>query len=296
MITGGSGIYLRSGTSGSVVNYGSIAGTTSDGVVLGSGGTVSNEAGGAISGRSVGVAVYGAAATVTNAGTISGPGYALKFASGFANRLIVAPGALFNGAVDGGGSLSTLELASGGSGTITGINNGTFLNFGAVQSDAGSTWTFVGPNTVSDVVDHGRIDVSGSFDVTGAVDSASDGMFNLAGSARLELAGAIGTDFKISFAPSSSLVIDTAAQFGVDVGSALYGGPLLQSFGAGATIDLRDISASGVALNFDGTNGLLQVSNSNGQHATLRLDTATLGPGLLAGSADGSSGTMITLI
>jgi hypothetical protein len=79
--------------------------------------------------------------TLTNAGTIggSGTGDAVLLGSGD-DRLILDPGAAFNGAVDGGAGTNTLELAStSSSGTITGLGVG-FLNFQTITVDAGAYW------------------------------------------------------------------------------------------------------------------------------------------------------------
>ena len=128
-ITGGKrGLNL---SAGSVVNAGSIGGTgtNSTGILLQSGGSVSNASSGVITGTDFGVNISGGAGTVENAGLISGSIDAVSFGGNYANRLIVGPGAVFVGTVDGGaGSTSTLELASGGAGTLTNLG-GEYLEF-----------------------------------------------------------------------------------------------------------------------------------------------------------------------
>jgi hypothetical protein len=79
---------------------------------------------------------------VTNAGTITGSGgTAVTFAGTGSKRLVVDPGAVFNGKVSGGTpSSATLELASGGSaGTLSGLGT-SFVNFGSVTVDSGASW------------------------------------------------------------------------------------------------------------------------------------------------------------
>jgi hypothetical protein len=87
-------------------------------VDLGTGGSVTNLGNGTISGANRGIYLAGGAGTVTNAGIISGTTAAVAFGAGFADRVIVDPGAVFSGLVNGGNTIgataaSTLELASG---------------------------------------------------------------------------------------------------------------------------------------------------------------------------------------
>ena len=142
------GTIESTGYNGIVLNDGSVAnsGTASlisggkYGVFVNAGaGTVSN-AGTIESTSSTGVYFKGTYNdTVTNAGTIAGAsGHdAVKFAGGD-DVLIVDPGAVFVGDVDGGAGNNTLELAAGSSGTLT-FNGSTivgptttYLNFGTV--------------------------------------------------------------------------------------------------------------------------------------------------------------------
>jgi hypothetical protein len=131
---------------GAVTNAGSIVDSnpTISAVGMDRGGTVVNLAGGVISG---GYGVYiNHGGTITNAGTIGATGthQAVDFYPG-TNRLIVDPGAVFNGLVTGGnsagsGTVSVLELASGaGTGTLAGLGSG-IINFGSVAFDPGASW------------------------------------------------------------------------------------------------------------------------------------------------------------
>jgi hypothetical protein len=125
---------------GTVINFGTIYGTYWDGVELGPGGSVTNF--GTIYGPHAAVEYLGTlGGTVTNAGTIIGgsSGTAVQFGGGD-DLLVVDPGAVFIGKVDGGGN-STLELAAGaGMGTLPGLGT-SFVNFASVVLDPGAAWT-----------------------------------------------------------------------------------------------------------------------------------------------------------
>ncbi len=100
----------------SVVNSGVID-PAADGVDLTAGGTVTNTAGGVIEGTVTGVSISGGPGTVTNGGTIIGGGTdAVSLAAGFTDLVVINPGAVFVGIVDGGNPVggpfaSTVELA-----------------------------------------------------------------------------------------------------------------------------------------------------------------------------------------
>jgi Hint domain len=191
---------LMSGT-GTIVNSGRIGNSSVDGVKLMSGGTVVNLAG-TISGYYA-VQIYGAAGTIINAATLAGASTiaAVSFSPGFANRLIVDPGAVFTGTVTGGNTIdaiavSTLELASSASaGTLSGVGT-QFIDFAQTTIDAGAAWTLDLP---SPTTMHGSIAGFGSgdtLDLTGVTFSSvtfNGGTLEFAGgSFPLALAGASG--------------------------------------------------------------------------------------------------------
>ena len=73
---------------------------------------------------------------------------------GFANRLVIDPGATFTGKSDGGNTIgaaavSTLELATGsGTGTITGIGQ-KYVHFANIGVDTGASWVLGATNTIA---------------------------------------------------------------------------------------------------------------------------------------------------
>ncbi len=117
-------------------------GTAGTGVFLGAGGTVSNFGSDRRhrDGYGIGVELKVSGSTLTNAGMITGSGgTAVAFAGG-SNRLILDPGAAFNGIVNGGTASDTLELGSAAApGTLSGFGT-EYLGFTALSFDAGAQW------------------------------------------------------------------------------------------------------------------------------------------------------------
>ena len=153
---------------GSVVNAGIIAGSNVGAIKI-NGGSIYNQIGGTISGAT-GI-YFASVGTLTNAGTIEETGgfNAVYFQDATtANRLIVDPGAVFVGTVNGGTGL--IELASGASaGTLTSFATTGFTNFTTLQFDAGSQWFVKGNTSASGL---GTIGIAGfttgdTIDLTG---------------------------------------------------------------------------------------------------------------------------------
>jgi hypothetical protein len=152
-------------TQGTVFNYGLAINTNATGLYLQGGGAVVNGSTGTIS---IDTAVSGigvrlnAAGTVTNAGTIiGGTGGAVGFeATSSANELIVDPGAVFQGGINGG--TGTLQLASAASAGVLGTFSGTGItNFGTLTFDAGSSWTIKGNATTVTTGGFGSMSMTG---------------------------------------------------------------------------------------------------------------------------------------
>jgi hypothetical protein len=294
-ILGQSAGVLSQGGAATLSNFGSIAANAAGGAGadIEAGGSVTNNVGATLSGAAFGVFITGGPATVTNAGTISGGSYAVKFSGSAANRLVVDPGAVFSGAIGGGSGVNTVELASG-TGSVGGVNAGTFFNFQDLAVDNSAIWTLDGANSVPTVVNDGTVAVAGSLDVSTAIDPSSDGLFQLDGGSTFEVAAALGTQTQMNFLASSELVIDNFGSFGVNIGSLGYAGPQLQDFGSGDTIDLRQFSSSSDALAYDASTGLLQISNGATQLASLEFQNSSLKGTTFQATTDGSTGTLIT--
>jgi hypothetical protein len=276
---------------GTVTNQGTIS-SFFEGITLGNG-SVTNS--GSILG---GIEITGGSGTVVNQGLITAgarnPGISILFDDDTANNLLVIkPGAIFNGAAEAtSGTNSTIELAKG-SGAVSGVGGGQFDGFDTLKVDAGANWTLNGPNTIGTVLNNGRLDIAGSLDVTTAVDPNSTGLFQLDGPSTLEIAAALGTASKISFAAGSSLLIDSPALFGQAVGTSGYAGPLLEKFGS-SSVDLEGFGLTGLNASFSNASGLLQLTNAASQLATLKFQTSSLGAGMFHVTGDGSTGILVT--
>lgn len=280
-------INIREG--GSVINRGTLNGQV--GISITGGGTVSNS--GSIDG---GVTVD--VGTVTNDGTITcaasplDPVDSVMLGPGDNERLVIDPGAVFNGpAVSVGREVNVIELAPG-FGSVGGIGNGQFEGFRTLEVDAGASWTLTGVNKIPTVLDMGTLNVAGSLTVSGAIDPSSTGTFILEGGSSLEIAAALGTASAMSFLPGSELVIDNFGSFGVNVGLSTYAGSLLEDFG-GATIDLKGFGLAGLSSSLS-PSGVLQLTNSAAQLASLEFQTSSLGAGTFHFGTDGSGGVLVT--
>ena len=303
--TGGVGVHFNGTTSspGTVVN-GSATDTKalitgSFSAIFANGGPIKIANYGTLSGNtaiSLANGTIGSAATVENFGSVvsnfGSGGTAIRFGDQ-ADRLILHPGASIVGKVFGGAGSNTLELASGGGGTVGSIG-ASFMGFTALAVDGGTTWTLASDNTIGAVSNAGSLTLApwASLHVTTAVDPASTGIFKLDASSLLEVLADKGISNKIQFIGAGELIVDKAANFGTNVGKPTYNGPLIQSFTSGASIDLKDVSAS-ATLSYTAATGLLQISNAAIAVATLKFDNATPSLGF-HGADDGTGHLLIT--
>jgi large repetitive protein len=181
-----------------------------------------------------------------------------------------------------GGTLSTASVISGA---------------GALRADAGAILLLsgVGDSTGS-VVNNGTVTLAANatLNVTGSIDAASTGIFQLNAASLLTVGADLGAANKMNFLGTGELVISAAAQFGLNVGQTNYKGPLLQHFVANDHILLNDISATGLTPNYSAATGLLQLNNGSANVATLAFDNATLGAGAFHVTADAQGHALIS--
>ena len=80
------------------------------------------------------------------------------------------------------------------------------------------------------MLDNGTIALGAAEDLqlTGSVNPASSGVFQLNANSLLEALADTGASNRIAFLQNGTLAIDSAAQFGINVGSTAYAGPFIQ--------------------------------------------------------------------
>ena len=310
---GGNGIYFNATGYGTVINAGSVTaigagiGFNENGRVVnassgniygwfkgiflnsGGGGYVSNSSGGRISARyEQGIFFNDEAGTVVNAGTISGgtrsgvDGDAVQFAAGHANRLIIDPGAVFNGVVDGGNTIgstvfSTLELAAG-TGTISGLGS-HYIDFARTTIDAGASWHLTGSNNTlaagSTLTNSGTLTLDNATLTGGAtlvnnsrivLDPSSMTVATLNGTGTVEIDADSTLTVTGTIAASETIVFNGAhavLAVGDPAGLAAASAATLSGFAPGDSIDLTAIGfTAGDTAYMSGTT--LMVAHSNG--------------------------------
>ncbi len=268
----------------SVVNAGTIVGGAADGagVRIQTYGYVTNQLGGTISG---GYGIFGGgygAVTVVNAGGISGTTDALFFRPGYTDLVVIDPGAVFTGIVDGGNAIgdtviSTLELAAGASaGTLTGLGT-QYLDFAQITVDSGASWALTGDNTIAagvTLTDLGVLTGSGSLENDGLIvtDPSSivyDG--TVTGTGTID----IGAGSDVTF--NGGVAITQAVDFTDNTGTLTLGdwadfAGTIGAFSSGDTIVLTGVTdADNVGLVNVNT---LEVTRSGNPPIDLTLDPA----------------------
>ncbi|HEX4507175.1 MAG TPA: Hint domain-containing protein, partial [Alphaproteobacteria bacterium] len=205
-----------------VTNYGLIGPAADIGVATSSG-LITNMAGGTVQGTNNGVRIYDGG-TVENAGTIAGGVAAVHIYAGATGRVIVDPGAVFLGTVDGGNApaasfVSTLEFAAGTAGAVGTLDgsNTQFIDFEQIIVDPNAHWD-VGTGaalsagvtlTVDGILDAG---ISGTTIANyGVVDIGNGGVLTLAGD--LSGTGPVTIEANGTFAATGSVAATESVTF-----------------------------------------------------------------------------------
>jgi hypothetical protein len=264
LIEGYSGIDIGGGR-GVVTNTGTIeaTGSSGTGILLRSGGTVVNS--GTVEGTGTGAAAY-----------------AVNFQNG-TDLLVVDPGAVFVGTVVGDGAASTLELAAGKAGTLSGLGTTSFLALGTVKIDRKAVWTLSGDASGSQLVNDGKVLVSSTQSLVFAAvtqDAGARGTIQLAGGAA-EFETVLGKEQSLVFSGTGgSAKLDLPAAFSTTI----------SGFASGDTIDLVDTPVTSLSF----AKGVLTLS-SNGKEVAALSFKGHYTTSEFAFSSDHSAGTLITI-
>ncbi len=150
-------------------------------------------------------------------------------------------------------------------------------------------------NTAASVLNRGTLvlGANDSLDVTGSVNAASTGLFVLNNLSLLEVAADVGAGNTIEFLGTGELTVDAVAQFGNNVGLTTYTGPLIEKFGLGDSIDLKNLVSAGATDAYNSTTGLLQLT-SGSTKATQAFQNASLGAGAFHIGSDSHGDVLLT--
>jgi hypothetical protein len=305
VIEGYGGIIVE-GYAGTIANSGTIKGNGAYGIgiLLGAGGVITNALTGKIQGYH-GVEIYGAGTLVdygTIAGTISGYSVLLEDAS---DLLVVGSGAIFKGAISGGGG--TLELAGrpgtvtglGGIATLSGAASGTFSGFGSYVIASGADWTLAGASDLSGgrgLTEAGTLAIAGTFQ--------NDGVVDIAGGVMTDAAALTGTG-TIALSVAGTLVLQSSASgtiaFADATGLLALGDPsgvtlAITGFGVGDTIDFTNVAfAASETVSYG--DGELTIASNGTVVSELAVTSFVLeGGGVLGLQSDGATGTDIIVV
>jgi hypothetical protein len=264
------------GDSGALTNSGTITGT----VALTAGGSLTNLSSGVVNGPVLG----DSAETLVNAGAIG----AVSFTGG-GNRVVVDPGAVFSGVVDGGTGNDTLELAAG-NGSLSGLGS-QFTGFTTVAVDAGASWQVSGGDAAPSFINDGTVVVGAAGLVLGAVseDGGAGGTIDIGGTTA-EFAGSVAAGQALVFTAASGLAkLDQPGGFA----------GAIQNFQAGDILDLSGVVANGASYG----NGVLSLTDNGTTVDTLALSTpyraSAQNPGgnpAFTLASDGNGGTLVSVV
>jgi hypothetical protein len=241
-----------------------------------------------ITGVSFGVQGLNADSTVINAGTISASGAgsdAVSLEAKYTNRVVVDPGAVFTGTVDGGNTIgaaaiSTLELASAASiGTLTGLGS-KYLNFTHVTVDTGASWKL----SVTDSIGTGVTLTLNNASVTDSATLVNNGTILLDPST-LTVGGLSGTG-RVTIGAGGTLTVQQQVSSGQTIDFAGSSGSLTLDAPRGAAGTIAGFAA-GDTIELVGVNQVTNTKIVNGDTLQVSLHTGAPIDLLMSGSYAG---------
>jgi hypothetical protein len=265
-------------------------------LIGGGAGTVTNS--GTISGGMGVAAASGANLTLTNSGTIAGNAGTAASLAGGTSRLIVDPGAMFTGIVNGGGGSSVLEIAAAGpgpggsgpggaQGSVAYVSLGSVANFSALQIDPSATLDSLGALGFGTLVNQGQINVaSGDSLAFGTVaGAAGTGVIDLRAGGTIDFKGAVANQTLIFNPAGGSAAIDQPAAFA---------GTIADFTASLDSIDLTGVAFSGnTSVGFSSATDVLTVTEGSAS-ANLQLDAETYAGITWSAAHDAGTGTDVT--
>ena len=196
------------------------------------------------------------------------------------SRVVVDPGAVFTGTVNGGGG-STLELAKGShAGSLGGLGS-QYSGFSTLTVDAGASWRLTGSNSFGggagvNVAGALNVGAHASLQTAAMVSITSGSFFGVNGGGTVEIGSAGGAAHGVLTIDPGGLLIGAGHVGGaiVDNGSLIAnGGTLATTQGIGGT------GTAGIdpnaALQVTGALGVSTLSFYAGGHETLFLGKPT---------------------
>ena len=281
-ITGYNGIFATGSVNISNLMGSIIDGTLADGIELDvGGGLVVNN--GDIIGNKIGVQVI-EGGTVDDTGTITGGTFAIAFAKGYANRLVIDAGSVIQGSIQGGGGV--LEFAPDGKiiGTFSTAMEKQFADFGNLQIDAGAVWDFGGKQTLSaPILNNGTIKETAKDTLTIDAALTGAGLVDISKNA-LTLNGSVASGEKIAFGGTNETL---------DLGDPIAFKGKIEKFKTSDTIDLTSVKLTDIVGTSFAKSVLTIITNTETLHLTF-ADPGVFGTDTFQLFADGT-GTGITL-
>jgi hypothetical protein len=188
------------------------------------------------------------------------------------------------------GATTTLELASGTSGTLSGLANGAgtvtdtagtfdFSEFGTIVVDAGASWTISNPGNFPTVTDAGTLTIASG---------ATVGLLQVLAGGTVTLQGAATSAETVQLVASA---VSKVALGAPSLATPSAFGAVIDTFGINGTIDLLNVPDTAITFKYAGTT--LDVLSNGGTVAVLDVP----GPftsGSFTPSSDGAAGTFIT--